>query len=46
MKITTVWIDLAKNVLSMHGIDEHGNAVLRRMVQIKGSAQADPLVSP
>lgn len=32
MKITTVGIDLAKNVFSMHGIDEHGRAVLRRTV--------------
>jgi len=30
MKITTVGIDLAKNVFSMSGIDEHGKAVLRR----------------
>ena len=32
MKITTVGIDLAKNVFSMHGIDEHGKAVLKRTV--------------
>ncbi len=32
MKITTVGIDLAKNIFSMHGIDEHGKAVLRRTV--------------
>lgn len=32
MKITTVGIDLAKNVFSMSGIDEHGKAVLRRTV--------------
>jgi transposase len=32
MKITTVGIDLAKSVFSMHGIDEHGKAVLRRTV--------------
>jgi transposase len=32
MKVTTVGIDLAKNVFSMHGIDEHGKAVLKRTV--------------
>ncbi len=32
MKITTVGIDLAKSIFSMHGIDEHGKAVLRRTV--------------
>lgn len=32
MKITTVGIDLAKNLFSMHGIDERGKAVLRRTV--------------
>ena len=32
MKITTVGIDLAKNVFSLHGIDEHGKAVLKRTV--------------
>lgn len=31
-KITTVGIDLAKNVFSMHGINEHGKAVLKRTV--------------
>ena len=30
MKITTVGIDLAMNVFSVHGIDDHGKAVLRR----------------
>ena len=32
MKVTTVGIDLAKNVFSMHGIDEHGKTVLKRTV--------------
>ena len=32
MKITTVGIDLAKSIFSMHGIDEHGKAVMRRTV--------------
>jgi len=29
-EITTVGIDLAKNVLSVHGVDRHGKAVLRK----------------
>lgn len=28
MNVTTVWIDLAKNVFQAHGVDEHGKAVL------------------
>lgn len=30
MRITTVGIDLAKNVFQVHGIDEHGKAVLKK----------------
>ena len=33
MKITTVGIDLAKNVFQVHGIDERGNAVLRKQLR-------------
>ena len=29
MKITTIGIDLAKNVFQVHGVDERGKAVLR-----------------
>jgi len=29
MKITTVGIDLAKNLFQVHGVDERGKAVLR-----------------
>jgi transposase len=32
MKITTVGIDLAKNVFQMHGVDERGRAVLRKQL--------------
>jgi len=32
MKITTIGIDLAKNVLQVHGIDAHGKVVLRRQM--------------
>jgi len=33
MKITTVGLDLAKNVFTLHGIDERGNTVLRKTVR-------------
>ena len=33
MKITTVGIDLAKNVFQVHGIDDRGKAVLRKQLR-------------
>jgi transposase len=33
MKVTTVGIDLAKNVFQVHGIDERGKAVLRKQLR-------------
>ena len=30
MKITTVEIDLAKNVFQVYGVDDHGKSVLRK----------------
>jgi transposase len=33
MKITTVGIDLAKNVFQVHGVDERGRVVLRRQLR-------------
>jgi transposase len=33
MKITTVGIDLAKNVFQIHGVDERGKAVLRKQLK-------------
>ena len=33
MKVTTVGLDLAKNVFSLHGVDERSNPVLRRTVR-------------
>jgi len=35
MKITTVGIDLAKNVFQVHGVDERGKAVLRKQFKRK-----------
>jgi transposase len=33
MQITTVGIDLAKNVFQIHGVNEHGKAVLRKQMR-------------
>jgi len=32
MNVTTVGIDLAKNVFSVHGVDAHGKVVLKKTV--------------
>lgn len=39
MKITTVGIDLAKEVFQVHGVDEQGKAVLRRQLKRKDMAK-------
>jgi transposase len=33
MNVTTVGIDLAKNVLQVHGVDARGTVVLRRQLR-------------
>ena len=33
MKITTVGIDLAKNVIQVHGVDAHGKRVLKKQLK-------------
>lgn len=33
MKVTTVGIDLAKNVFQVHGVDHHGRTVLRKQLK-------------
>ncbi len=33
MKITTIGIDLAKEVFAIHGVDERGHAVLRKQLK-------------
>lgn len=33
MKITTVGMDLAKSVFTVHGVDEHGKTALRKTVR-------------
>ena len=32
MNITTIGIDLAKNVIQVHGVDERGKAVLKKQL--------------
>ncbi len=34
MNVTTVGIDLAKNVFSVHGVDIHGKVVIRKTVSL------------
>jgi transposase len=33
MKLTTIGIDLAKNVFQLHGVDQHGKAVLKKQLK-------------
>ena len=33
MKLTTIGIDLAKNVFQLHGVDQHGKTVLKRQLK-------------
>jgi len=33
MKITTMGIDLAKEVFQIHGVDEHGKVVVRKQLK-------------
>jgi transposase len=33
MQITTVGLDLAKNVFQVHGVNEHGKVVLRKQLR-------------
>ena len=33
MKLTTVGIDLAKNVFQVHGIDVHGNVLVKKQLR-------------
>jgi transposase len=35
MKITTIGIDLAKSLLQVHGVDEHGKVALRKQLKRK-----------
>ncbi len=35
MKITTIGIDLAKEVFQLHGVDAHGKTLLRKQLKRK-----------
>ncbi|SET57617.1 Transposase [Nitrosomonas marina] len=39
MKITTIGIDLAKEVFQIHGVDDHDKIVLRKQLRRKGMAK-------
>ena len=39
MKITTIGIDLAKEVFQVHGVDDHGKTVLRKQLRRNGMAK-------
>lgn len=43
MQMTTVGLDLAKNVFQVHGVNEHGKVVLRkgRSEQVHASCMID-----
>ncbi len=45
-QITTVGIDLAKNVFSLHGVDANGKVALRRTVRRGELAQAVAALPP
>jgi transposase len=45
-KVTTVGIDLAKNVFSLHGVDAAGKAVLRRTVRRERLVETVASLSP
>jgi len=46
MKITTVGIDLAKNVFQVHGVDERGKVVLRRQLRREQMVEFFARLSP
>lgn len=39
MKITTIGIDLAKEVFQIHGVDNHGKTVLRKQLRRREMAK-------
>ncbi len=43
MQITTVGIDLAKNVFQVHGIDGHGKTVLKKQLKRDQVATFSPI---
>ena len=43
MKITTIGLDVAKNVMQIHGVDEHGKVAVKK--QLKRSQVAEYFVN-
>lgn len=39
MKITTVGIDLAKNLFQLHGVNEHGKVVIKKQIRREQMAE-------
>jgi len=39
MKVTTVGIDLAKNIFQLHGVDEHGKVVIKKQLRREQMAE-------
>ena len=46
MKITTIGVDLAKNVLRIHGSDWHGKVVLRKQLRLEQIASLFGTLQP
>jgi len=46
MKITTIGVDLAKNVFQVHGVDERGKAVLKKRLKRDQMAVVRPRSRP
>jgi len=46
MKITTIGVDLAKNVFQVHGVDERGKAVLKKQLKRDQMAVVRPRSRP
>ena len=43
MKITTIGIDLAKEVFQIHGVDEHDKIVLRKQLRRNKMTKFSPI---
>jgi len=41
MKITTIGLDLAKNIFQIHGVDQHGKTIVRKQFK---RAEMSPLL--
>ena len=46
MEITTIGVDLAKNVFQVHGVDQRGKAVLRKQLRREQMVEFFAKLSP